>query len=96
MKLTIISEEQLEGAIRKVLDEYNLIRPMEIEKGDEEMNQKEAAAYLGISQKTIMRWKRSGKIPYEQVEGCAKIRFYKSQLKAVVQKNPHLIQLRKK
>ena len=62
----------------------------------ETMNQKEAAEYLGICQSTMIRWKKAGKIPYEQIPGSNKIRFYKSQLKAVVQQNTHLLQASRK
>lgn len=56
------------------------------------LNQKEAAEFLGISQTTIIAWKKKGLIPFEQAEGSSKVRYYKSQLKAAVQKNRHLLQ----
>ena len=59
---------------------------------DEIMNQKSAADFLGISQTTIIKWKKEGKIPYEQAPGSSKVRFYKSQLLAAVRQNKHLLQ----
>lgn len=58
---------------------------------DDEMNQREAAKFLSVSESTIIKYKREGKIPYEQIPGSKKIKYYKSQLKKVISKNRHLL-----
>jgi predicted DNA-binding protein (UPF0251 family) len=58
---------------------------------EDEMNQKDAAKFLGVSQTTIIKYKREGKIPYEQLPGSTKVKYYKSQLKKVISKNRHLL-----
>lgn len=60
------------------------------------MNQKQAAAFLGISQSTLISWKRKNLVPYEQLPGSSKVRYYKSQLKLVCQQNPDLLQAARK
>lgn len=60
------------------------------------MNQKQAAAFLGISQSTLISWKRKNLVPYEQLPGSSKVRYYKSQLKMVCQQNPDLLQAARK
>lgn len=59
---------------------------------DDVMNQREAAIFLGVSEPTILRYKKEGLIPFEQLPGSKKIRFYKSELKKVVSNNRHLLQ----
>lgn len=56
------------------------------------MNQREAAAFLDVTETTIIKYKREGLIPYEQLPGSTRIRYYKSQLKKVLANNVHLLQ----
>ena len=59
---------------------------------NDEMNQKQAALFLGVSEATIIKYKKEGKIPYEQLPGSTKVRYYKSELKKTVSQNRHLLQ----
>ena len=63
---------------------------------DDVMTQRQAAKYLGVSQTTIIKYKKQGKIPYEQLPGSSRVRFYKSQLRKVLAKNKHLLQASRK
>ncbi|WP_258099563.1 helix-turn-helix domain-containing protein [Marinoscillum pacificum] len=72
------------------------IRLGERDEEERPINQREAAKFLDVSEVTIISWKKQGKIPYEQLPGSAKVRFYKSQLRAVIQRNPHLLQASRK
>lgn len=89
---TTLNEAELERVFSNVIRKSQLLSISIDESEDEELNQKEAARFLGISQTTIIKWKKAGKIPYDQVPGSSKIRFYKSQLRKAVRRNPHLLQ----
>jgi len=92
MQVTVISQEQLENTLRKVLNEFQFHNAESTDKEEPSLNQKEAADFLGISQTTIIKWKNEGKIPYEQAPGSSKVRFYKSQLLTAVRQKSHLLQ----
>ena len=92
-ELVILSKKDLEKMFKDFLDEIRNSKVTISENiEDERMNQKEAAEYLGVSQATIIRWKKNGLIPCDQLRGSSKVTYYKSQLKAVVQRNPKLLQ----
>lgn len=86
-----LSLKEFKELIRESIQEYQT-DSVEVSKDSEILNQKEAAEFLGISQTTIIKWKKEGKIPYQQIPGSSKVRFYKSQLRRTVQRNPHLLQ----
>lgn len=90
--LTSITRTELEDIIIGSIKKLVSINPSVSEMDDKIMNQKQAAEFLGISQSTLITWKKRGLVPYEQLEGSSKIRFYKSQLKLVLIKNPGLLQ----
>ena len=96
-ELVILSKKELEKIFKDFLDEIrnSKVIPSENIEG-ERMNQKEAAEYLGVSQATIIRWKKNGLVPYDQLPGSSKVTYHKSQLRAVVQRNPKLLQLPRK
>ncbi len=83
------SFDEFKQAIRETLENYT--SPSTINTEGDEMNQKEAAKFLGVTQTTIIKYKREGKIPYEQLPGSTKVKYYKSQLKKVISKNRHLL-----
>ena len=97
-EIVVITKVELEALIRKTITEVLQATPntnfKDIE-GDK-FNQKQAAQYLGISQSTLIAWKKKGAVPYEQLPGSSKIFYYKSQLKAVIQQNPKLLQAARK
>ncbi|MBS1491405.1 MAG: helix-turn-helix domain-containing protein [Bacteroidetes bacterium] len=90
--LTSITRSELEEIIASTFRKFVVSNPMVEDSGDKIMNQKEAAEFLGISQSTLITWKKRGLVPYEQLQGSSKIRFYKSQLKLVLLKNRDLLQ----
>jgi predicted DNA-binding transcriptional regulator AlpA len=94
--LTSISKSELEEIIIHSFRKLVSVNPGMEEGQDRIMNQKEAAEFLGITQSTLITWKKRGLVPYEQLQGSSKIRFYKSQLKSVLLKNPGLLQAARK
>lgn len=59
---------------------------------EEKLNQKQAASFLGVSQGTLISWKKKGMVPYYQLPGSSKVAFYKSQLRETVRRNPKILQ----
>ncbi len=89
----MITKDELLTVIRKAVTDVIKSEPQLIfESSNDRLNQKQAAAWLGITQSTVIRWKKHGLVPYEQVKGSTKIFYYKSQLKYVIQKSPKLLQ----
>jgi hypothetical protein len=43
-----------------------------VDTDSDRMNQKEAAKFLGITEATLIRWKKKGSVPYDQVPGSNK------------------------
>lgn len=94
--LTSISKSELEDIITRTVQKV-LVKVPAIDNGEEQIfNQKQAAKFLGITESTLISWKKTGKVPYEQLQGSSKIRFYKSQLKLVLMQNPGLLQAARK
>jgi len=90
-ELIILSKKEVEKMFKDFLDEIRNSKIRAIDNdASERMNQKEAAEYLGITQATLIRWKKSGRVPYDQLPGSTKVTYHKSQLKAVIQRNPSL------
>jgi excisionase family DNA binding protein len=94
-ELVITSKADLEKMLRSIL---GLVPPGQVSsivngsvvddsRRDDRLNQKQAAEFLGITQATLIRWKKQGKVPYHQLPGSSKITFYKSQLRAALQRN---------
>ena len=94
--LTSITKSELEEIITSSFKKLVTFNPVVEGIQDKIMNQKEAAEFLGITQSTLITWKKRGLVPYEQLQGSSKIRFYKSQLKSVLLKNPGLLQAARK
>jgi len=92
-ELVITSREDLEKMLRELVSEITNLKPSVFESENEDkLNQKQAATYLGITQSTLIRWKKKGLVPCEQLQGSTKVVYYKSQLKAILQRNPKLLQ----
>ena len=82
MKQNIImslSPEEFKELVKDCLKEVNEI-PSLSQKEDVQFNQKEASVYLGISQTTIIDWKKKGLIPFHQIPNTRKIYYKKSEL----------------
>lgn len=91
-ELVITSKDDLEKMLRSIFSEVaKLPSTVNLDKA-ERLNQKQAAEYLGITQSTLIRWKKNGLVPCEQLPGSTKVAYFKSQLKAVLQRNPNLLQ----
>ncbi|MBS1507011.1 MAG: helix-turn-helix domain-containing protein [Bacteroidetes bacterium] len=90
--LTSMTKSELEEIITSTFRKLVSSNPVVEGSQDKIMNQKEAAEFLGVSQSTLITWKKRGLVPYEQLQGSSKIRFYKSQLKLVLLKNSDLLQ----
>src|SRR5882724_5184723 len=88
-ELIILSKKEVEKMFKDFLEE---IRTSEAKNnniaGNERMNQKEAAEYLGVTQATLIRWKKRGLVPCDQLPQSTKVIYYRSQLKAAIRRNP--------
>jgi len=97
-ELVITPKEELEKLLRSFVSELmmssNPSSNYSVE--DDRLNQKQAAEFLGITQSTLIRWKKNGLVPCEQLPRSTKVTYYKSQLKKVLQKNPGLLQASRK
>jgi DNA-binding transcriptional regulator YiaG len=91
-ELVITSKEDLEKMLKGILSQIAWPNTTAKElRDDERLNQKQAAEYLGITQATLIRWKKLGRVPCEQLPGSTKVTYFKSQLKAAMQRNPQLL-----
>lgn len=90
--LTSITKSELEeliaGCFKKLGVGYSLPEASK----EDEMNLKSCAAWLGVSQSTLISYKKRKLLPYQQLEGSSRVRFYKSEILKVLQKNPDLLQ----
>lgn len=92
-ELVITSKEDLEKMLRRIFGQIEKTKdPVVDHDKNDLLNQKQAAEYIGVTQSTLIRWKKSGRVPYEQLPGSTKVRFYKSQLKIALQRNSDLLQ----
>lgn len=83
--------KELKSLIKQALIEINEESNQRGSNNDEEVffDQRQAAKFLKISLPTIIKWKKTGKIPYYQ-EGRT-VLFKKSELLNVMHKNESLI-----
>lgn len=87
--LTSLTKDELKNIIRSVFLEVSEIKtdPDEVP-----INQKEALRILQCSAPTLLHWRSLGIIPFEKpYPGSRKVRYYKSQLKAAMLQNSHLL-----
>lgn len=90
-ELVITSKDELEKMLRSIVSEVTKLPGTVDSDKEERLNQKQAAEYLGITQSTLIRWKKNGLVPCEQLPGSSKVTYFKSQLKAVLQRNSNLL-----
>jgi predicted DNA-binding transcriptional regulator AlpA len=96
-ELVITSKEDLEKMLRSIVTQIARSQSPTTEQDKEDrLDQKRAAIFLGVSQATLIRYKKQGKVPYQQLPGSSKVTYYKSQLKAVLQRNPDILQIARK
>jgi len=87
--LTSLTRDELRSIIRSVFLEVSEI---EIDEDEIPISQKEALKILQCSAPTLLHWRSLGLIPFEKpYPGSRKVRYYKSQLKAVLLQNAHLL-----
>lgn len=92
-ELVITSKEDLEKMLRSIFGQFEKSRSRVLDHDkDDRLNQKQAAEYLGITQSTLIRWKKNGRVPCEQLTGSTKVTYFKSQLKLALQRNPDILQ----
>jgi hypothetical protein len=96
-ELIITTKDDLEKMLKSIFGQIERSKPSDLnpEKGDR-LNQKQAAEYLGITQSTLIRWKKDGRVPCEQLPGSTKVTYFKSQLKKTMQRNPDILQIARK
>ncbi|SMG49436.1 hypothetical protein SAMN05661096_03612 [Marivirga sericea] len=88
--LVLANADEFRRFFKDLLEQEYVDRNQKFE--NDEMNQRQAAAFIGVSEATIIKYKKEGKIPYEQLPGSKKVRYYKSELKRTLGKNRHLLQ----
>ena len=84
--LTIPTMESIEELFDIKFSEFKQYMEMvSNQKDDQWLNQKEAAKFLGVSQATMIKWKRNNKITPYRIEGS--LRYKKSDLLQFYQKS---------
>jgi hypothetical protein len=84
--------KQFKLLIKECLEEHlRKIEPTSSSNEDQQMTQKEAAAFLKISQATIIEWKKKNLLPYHQIPGTNRVFFLKSEILGVTRNNSHLL-----
>ena len=90
--LTSLRLKDFKQLIKDCIVETSLIQPQqEKEIPNDKLTQKEAASRLGISEATLIDWKKKGLIPYHQLPNTRRVFFLKSELKLVTSQNPQLL-----
>jgi hypothetical protein len=85
--IVIIPLDQLEKILERLIQKNTTQKESHSNSdASDELNQKLAAKFLDVSQSTLIRWKRMGKVPFEQLPGSSKVTYYKSQLRTARQK----------
>lgn len=95
-EIILTTKSELEEIITSSLKRLNVQNFVTGQQNEEVMNQKQAALFLGVSQSTLISWKKKGLVSYQQLRGSSKVRYYKSQLILVLQQNPDLLQAARK
>lgn len=72
-----LTPKEFKELVKECLKESNMAPS---QKNEVRLNQKEASSYLGISQTTIIDWKKRGLIPFHQIPNTRKIYYIKSEL----------------
>ncbi|MCC6836691.1 MAG: hypothetical protein IT213_17025 [Cytophagales bacterium] len=95
-EIILTTKSELEEIITSSLKRLSVQNFVTGQQNEEVMNQKQAALFLGVSQSTLISWKKKGLVSYQQLRGSSKVRYYKSQLMLVLQQNPDLLQAARK
>ena len=83
----ITTPEELEKTLKKVLGQSEKSTVL-LERQEDALNQVQAALFCGVTESTMIRWKKNGKVPCEQLPGSTKVTYFKSQLKLALQRRP--------
>lgn len=85
------SKKDLEEVVKVIMSEMKKIElnnSEEIFEGDK-LSQREAALFLGISQTSIIAWKKQGKVPYYQIG--KRVFYSKKELLQMARQNRELL-----
>ena len=83
-KVIVIEQEELQSMIRNEMKSV-LIEMDSKKQIKKQMNKKEAAGYMCLSESTINKYMASGKIPYSKPRG--RVIFLKADLDELIKKN---------
>lgn len=79
--ITHMSSREFKELLRDAIKESLEKRMGIVEPNEPKLSQREAAQYLRVSQPTIIKWRKSGLIPYHNFRGTNRYYYYKSELK---------------
>jgi hypothetical protein len=103
-QMVLISKDELRCVVIEAFMEFLKSKngtPLEILETDEDrandrINQKDFCSWLGITESTAIRWRKTGKIECENIPGSSKIWYSKSKVRELLKKNPKLLQAARK
>ncbi len=79
-ELVITTKDDLEKLLKNILGQVINPKLTVIDDKSEQLNQRQAAKYCDVTEATLIRWKRLGKVKYYQLPGSSKIIYLKSDL----------------
>jgi hypothetical protein len=103
-QLVLTSKDELRGiiveAFMEFLESKKASQLQMLEDGDDRandrINQKGLCEWLGITESTAIRWRKTGKIDCENIPGSSKIWYSKAKVRALLRNNPNLLQAARK
>jgi hypothetical protein len=93
VQLRVISESEFQSikvTLERISDKLDGMLSQK-SLNDQRLSQKAAALHLGITEATIIDWKKKKKITYYQAPNSSKVWYYKSELDQILQQNKHLL-----
>ena len=67
MQLIYLTEEDLRRIIREENNATKALEPIKNNNPEKLHSQKEVCRFIGITEPTIIRWRKKGKIPFKQL-----------------------------
>jgi len=90
-RIILSNPKEIKDFILETLEEYfGKENPVEKRK-EVRLNQKQAAKLLGVTEQTIISWKKKGFIPYHQVPKTRRVYYLQSELIKVNSNNTDII-----
>lgn len=91
--LTSLTKDEFRNMIRSVFIEMSEVI---VDEDEKPISQADALKELNCSAPTLLHWRSLGLIPFEKpYPGSRKVRYYKSQLKAAMLQNAHILRRKK-